>query len=84
MTFKQQEFNFLSQVPVDANDCCTKFRNCANCQYPKFPATQLIENALVVSPGRSECDPISALISCPEITNTLVYTKDGKKNYLEN
>jgi len=33
MTFKQQEFNFLSQVPVDASDCCTKFKSCNNCQY---------------------------------------------------
>ena len=33
LTFSQQEFNFQSQVPVDASGCCTKFRSCANCQY---------------------------------------------------
>ena len=32
-TFQQQEFNFQSQTPVDANGYCTKFRSCANCQY---------------------------------------------------
>jgi hypothetical protein len=33
LKFQQQEFNFLSQVPVDASGSCTKFKSCNNCQY---------------------------------------------------
>ena len=32
LTFPQQEFNFQSQVPVDAS-CGTQFMSCNNCQY---------------------------------------------------
>ena len=32
LKFQQQEFNFLSQVPVDNSGCGTKFAVCPNCQ----------------------------------------------------
>ena len=45
LTFPQQEFNFQSQVPVDASGCCTKFMSCANCQY----TTTLNQTQIIVS-----------------------------------
>ena len=48
LTFPQQEFNFQSQVPVDASGCCTKFMSCANCQY----TTTLNQTQIIVSAAK--------------------------------
>jgi len=50
LTFSQQEFNFQSQVPVDASGCCTKFMSCANCQY----TTTLNQTQIIVSAAKGD------------------------------
>uniref|UniRef100_A0A6C0EM48 Uncharacterized protein n=1 Tax=viral metagenome TaxID=1070528 RepID=A0A6C0EM48_9ZZZZ len=55
LTFPQQEFNFQSQVPVDASGCCTKFRSCANCQY-KTDGCDCSSNGFCIGINKLPCE----------------------------
>jgi surface protein len=56
LTFPQQEFNFQSQVPVDASGCCTKFRSCANCQYGSSSACRCSANGFCIGINKLPCE----------------------------
>ena len=56
LTFSQQEFNFQSQVPVDASGCCTKFRSCANCQYDSSGMCDCSSNGFCTGINKLPCE----------------------------
>ena len=56
LTFQQQEFNFQSQVPVDASGCCTKFRSCANCQYKTDGTCDCSLNGFCIGINKLPCE----------------------------
>ena len=56
LTFSQQEFNFQSQIPVDASGCCTKFRSCANCQYDLSGACDCSSNGFCTGINKLPCE----------------------------
>jgi len=55
LTFSQQEFNFQSQIPVDA---CggTKFRSCANCQYDSSGTCNCSINGFCTGINKLPCE----------------------------
>jgi hypothetical protein len=56
LTFPQQEFNFQSQVPVDASGCCTKFMSCANCQYDSSGMCDCSSNGFCTGINKLPCE----------------------------
>ena len=79
LTFSQQEFNFQSQVPVDASGCCTKFMSCANCQYDSSGACDCSTNGFCTPCGHSQaCIGINKL-PC-EVKNTKCYAIYKRSN----
>jgi hypothetical protein len=79
LTFPQQEFNFQSQVPVDASGCCTKFRSCANCQYGSSGVCNCSINGFCTPCGHSQaCIGINKL-PC-EVKNTKCFAIYKRSN----
>ena len=56
LTFSQQEFNFISQVPVDASGSCTKFMSCANCQYNSSGMCDCSSNGFCTGINKLPCE----------------------------
>ena len=56
LKFKQQEFNFQSQVPVDASGSCTKFKSCNNCQYKTNGDCDCSANGFCIGINKLPCE----------------------------
>ena len=54
LKFQQQEFNFLSQVPVDNSGCGTKFAVCPNCQL----STETAATSIIVAPTNNSANTL--------------------------
>ena len=54
LKFQQQEFNFLSQVPVDNSGCGTKFTVCPNCQL----STETAATSIIVAPTNNSANTL--------------------------
>ncbi len=54
LKFQQQEFNFLSQVPVDNSGCGTKFAVCPNCQL----STETAATSIIVAPTNNSANSL--------------------------
>ena len=54
LKFQQQEFNFLSQVPVDNSGCGTKFAVCPNCQL----STETAATSIIVAPTNDSANTL--------------------------
>ena len=56
LKFQQQEFNFQSQVSVDASGSCTKFKSCNNCQYKTNGDCDCSANGFCIGINKLPCE----------------------------